>query len=69
MNESVSGCSIAAAGLGDMTLYDVYPSTYPINVINVDGYNSLNDNISDMVTLHVKAVNSQKSGSLTVLRL
>ena len=66
MNESVSGCGIAAAGSGNMTLYDVYPGTYPINVINVDGYDSLDDNITDVVTLHVKAVNSQKSGSLTV---
>ncbi|MCF6207643.1 MAG: cadherin repeat domain-containing protein, partial [Sulfurovum sp.] len=66
MPERVSGCGMAAAGSGAMTLYDVYPGTYSVNVVNVDGYQELEGNISDNVTLHVHAVTANKSDSYTV---
>jgi hypothetical protein len=68
MSESVSGCGINAIGSGDLTLYSVYPGTYPINV-TTSGYESLTDeNISDTITLNIHAVTANKSDSFTVTK-
>jgi len=56
MSESESGCGYAKADSGSLSLNDVYPGTYPLNVINVKGYEDLDENISDTVFLGVRAV-------------
>jgi len=66
MKERVSGCGMAAAGSGDLTLHDVYPGTYAINTVNVEGYASLEGNLSDEVTLLVKAVTASSQDRFTV---
>jgi hypothetical protein len=68
MSESVNGCGISAIGSGDLSLYSVYPGTYPIGV-SATGYESLVDkNISDTVTLNVRAVTASSKDSFTVTK-
>ncbi len=66
MGESVSGCGMAAIGSGDLSLYSVYPGTYPVNA-TAKGYEELKDkNISDTVTLDIRAVSANSRDSVTV---
>jgi len=67
MSASVSGCGMAAAGSEDLTLDDIYPGSSAVNVVNVKGYEDLNDtNLSDPVTLHVHAVTADKIDRMVV---
>ncbi len=67
MGESVHNCGFAAAGSGDLTLYDVYPGTYPVTM-SAEGYDAIPEemNLSDTVTLDVHAVTANSHGSFTV---
>ncbi|WP_456403735.1 cadherin repeat domain-containing protein [Hydrogenimonas sp.] len=66
MGESVSGCGMAAAGSGELTLYDVYPRTYPIKVTGVEGYEELDENLSDTITLSIGTPGASKVDRLTI---
>lgn len=65
MPEESSGCGVTAIGSGDLTLSSVYPGTYPIGVSG-DGYLELDDNVSDSVSLSVRAVYATKSDSFHI---
>ena len=66
MDESVSGCGMAAAGSGELTLYDVYPGTYPVNVTDVEGYEELDENLSDTITLSIGTPGASRVDRLTI---
>ncbi|MCH9814693.1 MAG: Ig-like domain-containing protein [Epsilonproteobacteria bacterium] len=66
MSESTSGCGINALGSGTLSLYSVYPGTYPIKV-SATGYEKYaNQEISDTITLDITAVNANSHDRFTV---
>jgi len=66
MREYASGCGYAAAGSGDLSLYDVYPDTYSVNVTSVSGDDTLDANVSDVVSVSVRAVDAYQSASTVI---
>jgi len=63
-NES-SGCGVTSIDSGDLTLNGVYPGLYAVNV-SADGYETLEGNISDLVTLDIRAVTASVNDKFRV---
>ncbi|RLB09864.1 MAG: hypothetical protein DRG27_03950, partial [Deltaproteobacteria bacterium] len=65
MSEESNGCGVTAIGSGDLTLHDVYPGTYAIGA-SAEGYEDLDDNISDAISLYVTAVKARKTEQIVI---
>ena len=68
MPMNIESCRYAGLSSGALELDSVYPGTYPIG-INAEGYEDLEDeNISDIVTLKVKAVTARNTDTFEITK-
>ncbi len=65
MQNHSSGCGVNAIGSGDLTLSSVYPGTYATHA-SAKGYEELDYNTSDTISLTINAVSATQSDSFNI---